>query len=751
MADKSMNMMLAISAVFQGERAFAAIRKSAGSTANALKKIALETAGIIIGFKAIQGVSDFFGGAIKEAQDARAANEKLGAALARNPKIAAKGADVVATRIQQLTGLADAMEKSGVVAATSLKAGFAGLSAAGFSPAQIEASAEGFRGVVVALNGIGASAGEVSATTQQVRNFIKTGAPLPRTWNAILTAQDKVALSSKVANSELKRGTAIQKIMETQTWRNAAAMETSAGKAWIAAQNWKRVQETIGAPFLDTQLAFTEMWGEVALAIEPVSKEIANALNPAMKDLAGWLRSPEVKSGLADFGGGLKLGFAWIKDNWEPISKGLTAIGVGAATLGVFAVISNPVVLAVAALTGLAAVVITLVDNWKLISPAIDAAGKDIAKSTEWLWKPIADALGKVWPDIQAELTRMVKLVQSFFTGEIDWTALWTGLGKSTSKIGQAVGKIEWGTIALTIGKSIGNAAKSIDWSGVVASIGTGISNAAKTVGGAIAGVDWSGIARAIGHGIGNALKVIAWATFILPMDIYNAFAKVITEVNWADVGKTAIELLGTAAKNALTVGSFLGEISTHIVTGLVTSLAGEEWGKLAETFIKGFSSALAGVLAEVASWGPKIIQSIISGLGGLGGAIVGAMKLDSVPLATKGGVQNKIPHGQYGGIVSQPTLAAIGEAGSEAVIPINRNQRSQGLLAQTARMMGMGGKGGGEQTVSVSMPITVNGAQAGQEASIAREIERHMQDPIKSLLDQLREARDEERRLAYV
>jgi len=735
--DKQMNMLLTIGAIFQGERAFASIRKSAGSTANAIKKIAFETAGILVGFKAIQGISDFFGGAIREAKDARAAEEKLGVALARNPKIAAKGADQIALRQRELIGLADEMEKTNLLAATSMKEAFSGLVSAGFSPEQITKVSKGVEGLGIALKGVSATKQDMADVSASIQMMVKRGKP--GELGKFFSKED-LARFSKL-KSEAARGAFAMEWLAKQAGRVDAAMETSAGKAAKAAQNWARLQEVIGKPFIDTQLAFSEMWGEVALAMEPITQEIANAMTPAFKDLANWVRS-DLTPAIKEFSPTFKLAFDWIRENWEPISKGLAAIGAGAATLGVFAVISNPITLTIAALTGLAAVIVTVIENWHLIGPAIDSASAAIAKSTEWLWKPMADELTKIWPDIEKELSRIKHLIGGFFTGELDWTALWTGLGKASGKIGEAIGKIDFAGIVTSIGTGIAKAAKSIDWSGIISAIGAGISSAAGTVGGALASVDWKGVATAIGSGIGDAMKTIAWVAIIGPQIIAQGIGDAIVGTDWADVGTKTIQMLGEAIKAAVGAAAFIDEIVVSLVNGIIASLA-KSWSDLANEFVRGFQAGLSAVLAEVGSWGPKIAKAIMDGIGTL-------IPKFELPFGLGGG-GNKATAQQLGGVVSHPTLSTLAEKGPEVVIPINKSQRSQGLLAQTAQMMGMGGKGGGGQNISVSMPITVTGAQAGQEASIAREIERHMQDPIKSLLEQLKEARDEERRLAYV
>jgi hypothetical protein len=51
--------------------------------------------------------------------------------------------------------------------------------------------------------------------------------------------------------------------------------------------------------------------------------------------------------------------------------------------------------------------------------------------------------------------------------------------------------------------------------------------------------------------------------------------------------------------------------------------------------------------------------------------------------------------------------------------------------------------------TVNAPITVTVNGAPGGQEGAVAREVKRAMEDPIRTLLDQIKAARAYEARSA--
>jgi hypothetical protein len=164
------------------------------------------------------------------------------------------------------------------------------------------------------------------------------------------------------------------------------------------------------------------------------------------------------------------------------------------------------------------------------------------------------------------------------------------------------------------------------------------------------------------------------------------------------------------------------------------------------EAIVAPFRDAYGKVVELMNSLKAKIIE-IINAAGPLGNILTGG---------ALGKAKGQLESKQFGGLVSSPVMTMLAEKGTpEMVIPMTPTARSRGLLATTAEALGMGGLmrqgAAGPTNVSVAPNITINGVPAGQEGAIGREIERALQDPVNRLLEQLRRARDEERRLAYV
>ena len=168
----------------------------------------------------------------------------------------------------------------------------------------------------------------------------------------------------------------------------------------------------------------------------------------------------------------------------------------------------------------------------------------------------------------------------------------------------------------------------------------------------------------------------------------------------------------GVLWESFLTVADTIKEWGGNII-GWIVSTA----GTLAEDFwakIKGFPAAvweeLVGLKDTFMEWGKKMVRWIVSGIGSLGNAIGEALfgNIDS-----GGGGGGKLgPGGRdgnpatpfplaAGGIVTRPTLALIGEAGPEAVIPLNR-----------AGTIGMGGG----ITINVQAGLVSTPDQIGQQ-----------------------------------
>ncbi len=128
-------------------------------------------------------------------------------------------------------------------------------------------------------------------------------------------------------------------------------------------------------------------------------------------------------------------------------------------------------------------------------------------------------------------------------------------------------------------------------------------------------------------------------------------------------------------------------------------------WGGVSAFFINiwdGIKTALTNALnflrgefTTFVSWASGILQPLQNVINGIGSAVGAAM---SVGKGVGSAVSSVIPKFANGGIVSSPTLALIGEAGPEAVIPLSAFNNGMSLSSK-----GGGGNGGGSIVVNIN------------------------------------------------
>lgn len=194
----------------------------------------------------------------------------------------------------------------------------------------------------------------------------------------------------------------------------------------------------------------------------------------------------------------------------------------------------------------------------------------------------------------------------------------------------------------------------------------------------------------------------------------------VLGESAWAAISGLASFLLTKAAGWLSTLGEIGGKVVSSIVGG-VTGLAGDIWEKIKELpgdlleKVKGVASAFKDIGSAIGDWIVDAAKGAISGLAGILKAAVlspirfiASMIKDNWPdlpglPGPPGFLNNLSTLGlAEGGIVTGPTLAVVGEAGTEAVVPLSR-----------AREFGFGGGG---ITINVQAGLVSTPDQIGQQ-----------------------------------
>lgn len=85
------------------------------------------------------------------------------------------------------------------------------------------------------------------------------------------------------------------------------------------------------------------------------------------------------------------------------------------------------------------------------------------------------------------------------------------------------------------------------------------------------------------------------------------------------------------------------------------------------------------------------------------------------------------------GGIAGFKQLSWLAERGPEAVIPLNRSERSLELLRSTASALGAR-VGGGGHVITLNAPLTVNGASGVDSAEFANALREHAENIVHEI-----------------
>ena len=341
---------------------------------------------------------------------------------------------------------------------------------------------------------------------------------------------------------------------------------------------------------------------------------------------------------------------------------GVLAASVVGANIAMSLLALNPVGIAIIAIVGaIVALTVGLVVLYKksetfrdIVNGAFEAVKETISRVVDFLKGPVMAA----WDIIRGAF----EVIKGIITG--DFSAAWEGL---KTMIGGVVDYIKSTLIALPM--------------------------------------LLLGIAKDIGVAILNGIV---------------AGLAVLGESAWAAISGLASFLLTKAGEWLETLKTVGGKVVSSIVGG-VTGLAGDIWEKIKELpgdlleKVKGVASSFKDIGTAIGDWIVDAAKGAISGLAGiLKAAVLSPIRfiaskikdnwpdLPGLP-GPPGFLNNLSTIGlAEGGIVTGPTLAVVGEAGTEAVVPLNR-----------AREFGFGGGG---ITINVQAGLVSTPDQIGQQ-----------------------------------
>lgn len=286
---------------------------------------------------------------------------------------------------------------------------------------------------------------------------------------------------------------------------------------------------------------------------------------------------------------------------------------------------TDPLILAVAAITALlfellmklASDIADNVSAWMQgILDTISQVGNRISNAWNTLWTNVANIGRTIWNGIKTTITTIMTAIQTTITAILNavkavWNTIWTAIHSIASNI--------WNTIRTTITNAFTTTSATIST----------ILNAIRTT--------WSTIWTAI-----STVAATIWGT--IRTTIGTAFSAIRTTIGTvldsiADKWKTAWDGMKSTLKGI--INGIIG-----IVQKMVDAVVGG---------INGVIDALNSIHVDIPSWVPKYGGSSF-------GLDLGHVSAPHIPTLANGG------------ITTGATLAEIGEAGREAVLPLEQN-----------------------------------------------------------------------------
>lgn len=296
----------------------------------------------------------------------------------------------------------------------------------------------------------------------------------------------------------------------------------------------------------------------------------------------------------------------------------------------------------------------------------------------ESLWKTISNVFGKIMDvlgGIWDALSGLIDFIVGVFTG--DWEKAWEGIKEFFGGIWDAIKGIVgavWEAIKGIVETAI-NIVKGIIQT-VLAVIQklwevvwNAISSVAKTIWNGISSFI-SSIINTIKNTISNILNAIqnVWST------VWNAISSVAKSI-WNGITGIISNVINGIKTNISNVLNAIKTVWTNIWNGLKTTTT---------NIFNGIWNAIKGVINSILGGIEGMVNGVINGLN----KMIGAMNKLSfdVPDWVPGLGGKKfgfniptlntisIPRLARGGIVSQPTRAIVGEAGKEAILPLENN-----------------------------------------------------------------------------
>ena len=494
---------------------------------------------------------------------------------------------------------------------------------------------------------------------------------------------------------------------------------SDAGKWEKLTQQFGEVQESIGGVLIPAFSALADAASGIMTALDPVISFISGHIKPILIGLAAALMVIVVPAFVA---WALAAGAAALATvvAMAPVLAVAAAVGIAVAALylawesnflgirdivmAVIGFIGPYITTAIAAIqvgigvaldaikviwdavwNGLQVVIAAV---WPIVQAAVEVAIAAIRLAIETALAAIQAVWGVVWPAIQAVVETVFPIIR---------TVVETYIGIVKTVIETVIGAIRdnW----QTVWDAVRGIAETV-WGAIKTVIETAV-GAVRDVVGAVVGVirdNWAtvwGAIRDTAETIWGGIKTIVETAIGAVRDTIGSVTGAISDA-WSTAWGGIKDALDTAWNAGLgivgIVATGIGAVKTTI-SNAYEGITGA-WSRIWDTITGAIGSAkdkILGILRDIIGAANGVIDKINGCIGGVNDALsfsfgVGPFDMPGpipdipgMTLSVNAPDIPTIPRLAAGGIVTDPTLALIGEAGPEAVIPLNRLGRTGG------------------------------------------------------------------------
>lgn len=360
-----------------------------------------------------------------------------------------------------------------------------------------------------------------------------------------------------------------------------------------------------------------------------------------------------------------------------------------------------------------------IVSDWaKMFREAWENA--DFTEIGAIIGRKLKDTLDNIpWDAIKTKCEKVAKSLATFLNGFIEVPGLWSSIGTTIANgfnvafntLNTFLENFHWSSLASGFAEAIQSAFVAFQWGEITRTISNILISGLDFIRGFIDGINWN----------------------TLHTDFYNAMQEAIKGINWKGLGKSLVNLCSAMVNNAL--DGVNGSISLGVKlvksgwSTLPAFIGSNKILQAAIQLVKRSWSSLTGWIgtSKILSVGIKLVKSgwssVTSWLGQLSAKF--NINLPKVEV-TWSGSPIKLPHfnirwNAKGGILDGATLFGMagnsflggGEAGREAVLPLDRNTDWMDTLASKVGQYIGGGNLQANQPIVIQ--VKLDGRIVGQ------------------------------------